>query len=81
MRVMTDVDRALQSVSTLSSEATETLPSLSPKQALLKVLLDNEQTNLHVWLFPLDHERRHFLTLGGSNKGPSDVSEVCSPSK
>ena len=70
---MTDVSAAMQSTASLYSDANGSMPPLGPKQALLRALLDNEQMNLHVWLFPLDHEKRHFLPLSPSNKGPSDV--------
>ena len=38
------------------------------------LLITNEQTRLMVWLFPLDHRKRHYFTAGPNGKAPSDES-------
>ena len=73
IRLMTDVDTALHGVSAQFSQPTQSLTSLSLKQELLSILVENEQTRLLVWLFPLDHEKRRLLPVRGAHKGPSDV--------
>jgi phosphatidylinositol 4-kinase len=68
MRLMADVASALLNVRPIGLKSVGPLTSLLPKEELLTVLLENEQTRLTVWLNPLG---------GGSNtvyKDPSDVS-------
>jgi len=68
MRLMADVASALLNVRLIGLKSVGPLTSLLPKEELLTVLLENEQTRLTVWLNPLG---------GGSNtvyKDPSDVS-------
>ena len=71
---MADVETALRAVSSLFAKDTGYLHSLSDKQELLSLLLENEQSRLIVWLYPLDHEKRHIFSSGHSGKVPSDVS-------
>ena len=70
---MADVNTALRSISSFFAQNTGSLQSLSTKQELLSVLLENEQMRLLVWLYPLDHEKRHFFPTGNSGKEPPDV--------
>ena len=70
---MADVDAALRAVSSVFNRPNGTLQSLASKQELLALLLDNEQMRLVVWLYPLDHARRHFFS-SGSGTIPPDVS-------
>lgn len=73
---MEDVYVALRAVSSTGLTTTGTLRSLGSKQELLLALLDNEQMRLEVWLYPLDHERRHLLpSLHLSKTYSSEVSE------
>jgi phosphatidylinositol 4-kinase len=68
MRLMADVAAALLNVRPIGLKSVGPLTSLLPKEELLTVLLENEQTRLAVWLNPLG---------GGSNtvyRDPSDVS-------
>jgi phosphatidylinositol 4-kinase len=44
------------------------------KQDLLSMLIANEQSRLLVWLFPLDHAKKHHFTLSSSRAGLPDVS-------
>ena len=73
IRLMADVEAALRSVSALFVQAFGCLQSLANKQELLLALLENERMRLTVWLYPLDHERRHLIPFSNSGKGPSDV--------
>ena len=72
VRLLSDVVAALRAVSSVFAKASGCLQSLASKQDLLQILLEDEQTRLIVWLFPLDHDRRHVFSLGTSSKIPSD---------
>ena len=74
VRLMADVNTALQSIQALFTQPSGSLQSFANKQELLSVLIENERMRLIVWLFPLDHERRNLIHLSHSGKGPSDVS-------
>ena len=74
-RLMEDVDVALRAVSSTGLVTIGTLRSLGSKQELLLALLDNEQMRLEVWLYPLDHERRHLFPSLHFRKPNSEVSE------
>ena len=73
VRLMADVGSALRVVSSLFAKGTGTLQSLATKQDLLSMLVEDEQMRLIVWLYPLDHEKRHVFSLGHSGKVPSDA--------
>ena len=64
VRLMGDVDAALRVIAPFFKKAGGTLQSLASKQDLLTLLLEDEQMRLVVWLYPLDHSRRHFLSYG-----------------
>lgn len=72
-RLMEDVDTALRDVASIGSQANDIFHSLVTKQDLLHLLIDNEQTRLEVWLYPLDHERRHFFPSRHASKTPLEV--------
>lgn len=73
VHLMADVGSALRVVSSLFAKGTGTLQSLATKQDLLSMLIEDEQMRLTVWLYPLDHEKRHVFSLGHSGKVPSDA--------
>lgn len=77
---MADVEVALRAVSSLFAKTLVTLQSLATKQELLLLLLEDEQMRLIVWLYPLDHERRHIFSSAQSSRVPSDVGIVSSTS-
>lgn len=72
-RLIADVESALKAVAGIGMKGVGPLLPLSPKQDLLQLLLENEQMRLVVWLYPLDHERRHLFSTGHVGKPP----EVC----
>ena len=76
VQLLADVERSLRAVSSLFAKTIGNLQSLAVKQDLLLLLLEDEQTRLVVWLYPLDHEKRHVFSLSHNGKVPSDVSEV-----
>lgn len=73
---MADIEAALQSIASFCDRPQRSLRSLSVKQELLVVLLENEQNRLLVWLHPLDHERKRLLPTLHSRQGPSEVSHT-----
>ena len=79
VRLIADIEAALRAVSLLFVNDVGNLRSLTIKQDLLHLLLEDEQTRLIVWLYPLDHERRHLFTSAHSGKAPSDVNTVWDP--
>ena len=73
---MTDIEAALRAVAQIGSTAAGSLPPLQSKQDLLLVLLENEHTRLVVWLFPLDHERKHRFFSGHTSRTSLDVRKT-----
>ena len=73
VRLLADVESALRILSSLFAKGTGTLQPLATKQDLLLMLVENEQMRLIVWLYPLDHEKRHLFSQGHSGKVPSDA--------
>ena len=73
VRLMADVQSALRLVSSLFAKGVGTLQPLATKQDLLVMLVEDEQMRLIVWLYPLDHEKRHLFSLGHSGRVPSDA--------
>ena len=75
-RLLADVENALRAVAFVGLKTMGIFQTLANKQDLLLLLLENEQMRLTVWLYPLDHERRHIFSSGHSGRLPSDVSTV-----
>jgi phosphatidylinositol 4-kinase A len=65
-KVLEDVDQALKTVANIGSTASGSQKALKNKQDLVHLLLDSERVRLRVWLFPLDHERRSYISAFGS---------------
>lgn len=74
---MADVEAALRAVASLGSKGVGALQSLTAKHDLLLLLLENEQMRLLVWLYPLDHERRHIFSSSYRGYSPPEVSNAC----
>ena len=72
---MADVESCLGSMSSTFANSNGTLHSLSGKEELFLILLQNEQIRLVVWLYPLDHEKRHFFSHA-SGRPPADVWRI-----
>lgn len=73
---MADVEAALRAVASIGSKNVGALQSLSAKYDLLLLLLENEQMRLVVWLYPLDHERRHIFSSSQPGHSPPEVSKA-----
>ena len=72
--LLADVSNALNAVKNFSPENTPEADLRRKRQDLLQHLLDNEQTRLVVWLFPLDHQKRHFFASGQSRQTASQTT-------
>ena len=72
-RLMADVEMSLRSIAGQFASNMASLPSLASKHDLLTILIENEQSRLGVWLYPLDHERRRMFPTGNPGRAPSDV--------
>jgi phosphatidylinositol 4-kinase len=68
VRLMADVEAALNAVTSIGSSSTKTLLALETKQDLLIRLLEHEHTRLQVWLFPTDQAKRRLFSLHRSEK-------------
>ncbi|KAL8848816.1 MAG: hypothetical protein Q9221_006194 [Calogaya cf. arnoldii] len=69
-RLIADVESALRAVAGIGVKGIGPLLPLSRKQELLLLLLENEQMRLVVWLYPLDHEKRHIFSTSHPGKVP-----------
>ncbi|KAL8770718.1 MAG: hypothetical protein Q9209_003585 [Squamulea sp. 1 TL-2023] len=69
-RLIADVELALRAVAGVGTERIGPLLPLVRKQELLQLLLENEQMRLVVWLYPLDHEKRHIFSASRPGKTP-----------
>ncbi|KAL9052544.1 MAG: hypothetical protein Q9162_005348 [Coniocarpon cinnabarinum] len=72
--LLADVSNALHAVRNIGPENTPEAQRRRNRQDLLLHLLENEQTRLVVWLFPLDHQKRHYFASGQNKVGQSQVS-------
>ena len=68
MRLLKDVEMALNAVAAIGANATNTLQCLTGRQELLLRLLESEYTRLQVWLFPIDHDQRRSMLPNRSDK-------------
>jgi phosphatidylinositol 4-kinase A len=69
-----DVEDALKHTAGLYSSAMGYRQSLRNKQELLQNLIENERMRLKVWLFPLEQERKHYISgLGGKNQSEAST--------
>ena len=72
---MADVNLALHASAQVASSHDGNLQALGVKEELLHILLESEQMRLVVWLYPLDHERRHIFSSHSGRAWP-DVSTM-----
>ena len=68
VRLLSDVEDGLSTISRLFEKPAGSSSSLALKQDLLQALLQHEHTRLEVWLYPLDHGKRHVFSTGNSSK-------------
>jgi phosphatidylinositol 4-kinase len=70
-KLLADVVSALRTVKFSTEQGTPKTQNVSAKEELLELLLENEQSRLKVWLYPLEEGG---LQSGAGYKLPSDVS-------
>lgn len=75
-KILSDIEGALRAIASIGSNSAGSLHSLQSKQDLLLVLLEDEHIRLIVWLFPLDHERKHRLFSGNTNRSNFEASKI-----
>ena len=74
-RLKADVKLALHANAQVASSHNNKLQALGVREELLHILLESEQMRLVVWLYPLDHERRHIFSSHSGRAWP-DVSII-----
>lgn len=78
IRLITDVITALKAVGFIGAHSVGTfrsLQALQSKEQLLLLLLENEQSRLTVWVYPLSEPPQRPATLIHSGKGVMEVSD------
>lgn len=78
IRLITDVVAALKAVGFIGAHSVGTfrsLQALQSKEQLLLLLLENEQSRLTVWVYPLSEPPHRPATLIHSGKGAMEVSD------
>lgn len=73
-KILGDVLSVLGSVASLASQTQGPHKSLQAKQDLLQMLIENERARLRVWLYPLEPERKHYMSQNSGNRNTSEVS-------
>jgi phosphatidylinositol 4-kinase len=72
-KVLDDVAAALETVSGVARHTLGPYKSLQAKQDLLHVLLENERSRLRVWLYPLDQDRKHYISPASGSRYSTEV--------
>ncbi|KAK3394520.1 hypothetical protein B0H63DRAFT_426462 [Podospora didyma] len=68
IRLISDVMAALKATATIGAQSVGSIKSLSSKDKLLQILLENEQARLAVWVQPLNEPLRSHLSFHHANK-------------
>src|ERR1700759_546464 len=69
--LLEDSIRALEMIRHIGLDTIGSMKSLGPKHELLGMLLANEHTRLHVWLYPLESDKR--LSFTSHHHSPAEV--------
>jgi phosphatidylinositol 4-kinase len=72
-KILSDVELALESVAQIGAGNVGSRKSLKPKHDLARILLASERSRLKVWLFPLEQEKRHYISSGSGHAPNPDV--------
>ncbi|KAL2010126.1 hypothetical protein VTN00DRAFT_5933 [Thermoascus crustaceus] len=72
-KILSDVASALESITSIGVSNSGPHKSLQAKQSLVQILLENERSRLRVWLYPLEQERRHYITSSGSRNHTEEI--------
>lgn len=74
-RLLGDVEASLKNLANLGSTNVGPRKSLKSKQELLQILIENERMRLRVWLFPLEQDRKGYMSTFGGKSQP-EVSSL-----
>ncbi|OKL61261.1 hypothetical protein UA08_03926 [Talaromyces atroroseus] len=75
-KLLKDVEDALKHTASICSSAVGYRQSLRNKQELLQILIENERTRLKVWLFPLEQERKHYISGLGAKHQSEAIDQL-----
>ncbi|KAE8349416.1 hypothetical protein BDV28DRAFT_141280 [Aspergillus coremiiformis] len=67
-KVLSEVVSALVTVSSIACHTLGPYESLQAKQDLLHALLENERSRLKVWLYPLDQDRKSYISQASGSR-------------
>ncbi|KAJ9157387.1 Phosphatidylinositol 4-kinase stt4 [Pleurostoma richardsiae] len=76
IRLLSDVIAAVKAVSYIGAHAVGNIRSLLAKEQLLLLLLENEQSRLVVWVYPLGEPARPAMTVYHSGKGAVEAALI-----
>ncbi len=76
IRLLSDVISSVKLVSYIGAHQVGNLKPLQSKESLLLLLLENEQTRLSVWVYPLTEIPKHHLTVFHPAKGALEVGTL-----
>ncbi|PLB54298.1 phosphatidylinositol 4-kinase [Aspergillus steynii IBT 23096] len=71
-KILGDVISTLGTTASISCDTHGPYKSLQAKQNLLLVLLENERSRLKVWLYPLDPDRKHYISQSPTNRNHTE---------
>ncbi|KAL1873998.1 hypothetical protein VTK73DRAFT_604 [Phialemonium thermophilum] len=74
IRLLSDVLTALKATSSVGAQPLGRLKSLQPKEHLLQLLLESEQSRLFVWAYPLGEPSKTHVTLHHSQQAHLEAS-------
>lgn len=75
IRLISDLLAALAGNSSIGAQAAGSIKSLAAKEQLLSLLLESEQSRLHVWVRPTDPSKSH--SFHHHHTGKDNPFEVC----
>ncbi|TWU77974.1 phosphatidylinositol-4- kinase [Metarhizium rileyi] len=76
VRLIADVLTAMKAVSFIGAHTVGNVKSLHPKEQLLQLLLENEQSRLAVWINPLSQQGLH---MSAQNASKSSIENALAP--
>ncbi|KAA8642163.1 hypothetical protein EYZ11_001816 [Aspergillus tanneri] len=74
-KIIGDVMSALENVASIACHSHGPYKSLQAKQDLLHILLENERSRLKVWLYPLDPDRKHYISQSTGNRNLTEEAK------
>ncbi|KKK12591.1 hypothetical protein AOCH_004119 [Aspergillus ochraceoroseus] len=75
-KILSNVVAALANVANIGSNTRWPYTSLQAKEDLLQVLLENERSRLKVWLYPLESDRKQYVSPLGKNLAEENMLRI-----